>query len=231
MKRLCLVFLFVFLAFTACVSPPMYNNVSTPEGLNLGVGVAYQSAYRSGSWEGAWAASGSFDGVRPDLIISYGVSETFSFEGRFGTVFSSDLHWEELDDTSNTGDMRVPVPMVGLGLKVSSPPDHTVNTALRIDLDFPNIATFTPMLGFSTKNGHEYLTVGVQTAYLLLPRTFFVNIHPYTGFHVYGGIDFLPLQYDFGDLTIDGDSYFESFCVGIAYIYNFRKKEEDHNRY
>jgi hypothetical protein len=95
-----------------------------------------------------------------------------------------------------------------------------------MDLDFPNIAVLSPMVGVSTQTGHEFLTVGVQTAYLLLPRTLFVNVHPFQGAHIYGGMDFLPLRLESGDLTLDGDSYFESFCIGIAYTHHFGKEEE-----
>lgn len=214
-------------SFIACVSPPLYNTVSTHEGLTFGAGMAYQSAYRSGSWEDGWSGRGTFDGVRPDIVIGYGVSETFSIEGRFGTIISPRLYWEDYHG-GDTGEVRFPLPMVGVGIKVSSPPEDKINTAIQMDLDFPNIATLTPMIGISTETGFEFLTVGVQTAYLFLPRTLFVNLHPFKGAHIYAGMDFLPLQFEIGDLTLDGDSYFESFCIGIAYTHHFVKKEEEY---
>jgi hypothetical protein len=213
-----------WVGLTACVSPPLYNTVATYEGLTFGAGVAYQSAYRSGYWEDGWSARGTFDGPRPDIIVGYGVSEAFSIEGRFGGIISSRLNWEDYD-REDSGEVHVPIPMVGVGLKISSPAENVVNTAIRMDLDFPNIAVLSPMVGVSTKTGYEFLTVGVQTAYLLLPRTLFVNIHPFKGVHIYGGADFLPLRIESGDLTLDGDSYFESFCIGIAYTHHFGKKE------
>lgn len=212
------------LGLIGCISPPLYNTVTSPEGLTFGAGVAYQSAYRSGYWEDGWAGRGTFDGARPDIVIGYGVSETFSVEGRFGGIISPHLYWEDYD-REDSGHVHVPIPMIGVGLKVSSPAENLVNTAIRMDLDFPNIAVLSPMVGVSTQTGHEFLTIGVQTAYLLLPRTLFVNIHPFKGAHIYGGMDFLPLRFESGDINLEGDSYFESFCVGIAYIHHFGKKE------
>ncbi|MBN2379912.1 hypothetical protein JXM67_08950 [candidate division WOR-3 bacterium] len=223
----------IILATTACISPPMYNTATAPQGLSVGAGIAYQSAERGFEWENVEVAGDTthgrvesyLNGVRPDIIISYGVSPTFSVEGRFGVLFSSFTRWEGEDEDSDYDDsLRIPVPIVGVGFKFSTPGDKMVNFALRMDVDVPNIGILTPMMGLSTKTGHEYLTFGVQTTMLLLPQTVFLNIHPFKGAYIYGGIDFLGFNAEIQNYRLDGSPTFKSFVAGIGYAYNFGEK-------
>jgi len=210
-----------------CISAPIYNTVNTPRGLSIGAGIAYQTGERSGEWVNAWKAQGSFNGFRPEFIISNGVSETFSFEGRFGGIVSPTISWQETDDNDNdSARINFPIPMVGIGFKFATLEKRTVNSAIRIDLDFPNIASVTPMIGICTKTGYEVVTFGIQTTYLVIPRTLFVNLHPFAGAHIYAGVDFLPMEFEAGDLRFNGSPAFKGFCFGIAYAYNSGTKEE-----
>jgi len=223
----------ILIAGTACISPPIYNTATASEGLSVGAGVAYVSAERGFEWSDVSVAGDStqgrvecyLDGVRPDVTISYGVSPTFSVEGRFGALITTRTLWDGEDEDADYNDsLRIPLPLVGVGFKFSTPGEKMVNFALRMDVDIPNIGVLTPMMGLSTKTGHEYLTFGVQTSMLLLPQTAFINIHPFKGAHIYGGIDFMGFNTEIQNYRLDGDPFFKSFTAGIGYAYNFGKK-------
>ncbi|MBD3285973.1 hypothetical protein GF359_05730 [candidate division WOR-3 bacterium] len=233
MKRLGWFALVILLAITACISPPVYNTATSPQGLSVGAGVAYMSAERGFEWSDVEAAGDTthgrvesyLTGVRPDVIISYGVTPTFSVEGRFGALFTSRTLWDGEDEDSDYNDsLRMPVPLVGVGFKFSTPGEKMVNFALRMDVDIPNVGALTPMMGLSTKSGHEYLTLGVQTSMVLLPQTAFINIHPFKGAHIYGAIDFIGFNAEIQNYRLDGSPMFKSFTAGIGYAYNFGKE-------
>ena len=211
---------------TACVSPPLYDSAIAHEGLSVGAGFAYQSAYRSGTEVNQGTAEGTFNGARPDFLIAYGVSNTFSIQGRFGMFVSPDLYWRGDDPDDESGAYHLPVPMSCVGLKLSTPAEKRFNTALRMDLDFPNIVSLTPMMGLSDERGHEFITMGLQTTYLFLPQTAFINVHPVKGLHVYAAADVLPCKLEVADLRFDGDDFFQSFCLGLAYTHHFGKREQ-----
>lgn len=222
----------LFLTLTACISPPLYNTAVTHEGMSVGVGIAYQTASRGGKWvdedsDDQRSVYGEFTGFRPDFLISYGISPTFGVEGRFGMLISGDVMWDGADDDAEFDDsLRFPLPMVGVGLKLSTPGGKIVNFGLRMDIDFPNIAVFTPMMGFSTRRGHEFATLGFETSLLVIPQTAFINLHPFKGMHIYGAMDFLDFNNNIRNVYTEGDLRFKSFSAGIAYSYNFGKQQE-----
>jgi len=223
-RYLCL----VLLVAAACISPPVYDTAIAHAGLSIGAGVGYQSASRAATWVGEGAADWSFVGVRPDFLMDYGVSKTFSMHARFGAFITPDIHWEGDEPDDDRGDISIPLPMIGVGFKFSSPPtDKVFNAAMGLDIDFPNIASLTPMIGFSTKTRHEFLTLGFQTTNLLLPQTVFMTIHPFKGAHIYGSADFFPFQQQIQDLIFDGDPVFGSFSVGLAYTHNTPPKAQN----
>ena len=213
----------------ACISSPMMTSAVTPQGLSVGGSVVYQTASRGVRWQDDDGNYGAFEadlkGVRPDFLISYGISPTFGVEGHFGVLVSGVARWDGGDEDDAYDDsLVIPIPMAGLGFKLSTPGTKMFNAALRMDVDLPNIACFTPMMGLSTKSGHEFITAGVQTSLLLLPQTAFINIHPFKGAHIYGGVDFLKFTQEVYGYELLGNLAFQSFSVGIAYSYNFGKK-------
>lgn len=228
MKNMKWVALFLLIS-TACISPPLYNTAVTYEGMSIGAGVAYQTASRGGKWvdddsEDQRSAYGEFTGVRPEFLISYGISPTFGVEGRFGMLISSAVRWDGADTGSVCDDsLRLPLPMAGIGLKLSTPGNKIVNFGLRMDLDFPNIVVFAPMMGISTRKGYEFATLGFETSLLVLPQALFINFHPVKGMHIYGALDFLDFNQNIRNVYTEGDLRFRSFSVGIAYNHNFGK--------
>ncbi|MEA3310743.1 MAG: hypothetical protein U9Q76_00820 [candidate division WOR-3 bacterium] len=181
---------------TGCVSP-MYDTARTYPGLTVGGGLAYQIVDHEGG-----DIDVKLSGIRPDISLTYAPTNWFSFVGRAGVLIQPD----QLDE---------PFPFAGLGFKVSTPWER-FNLGIRAEVDLPRYASFAPMAGFSNSKGHEYLTLGFQTVLGYMPATFFVNMHPLPGTHIFAGA--VWPQKDVG---------IPEACVGLGYTYTFSKKNKE----
>lgn len=188
---------------TGCVSP-IYDTARTQKGLTIGGGLAYHDAYHD---EGNYAVE--FSGIRPDISVGYGFTNWFSVVGRGGLLF-------DFEDPNQS------LPFLGAGLKFSTPWDR-LNLSSRVEFDLPKGLlnpllglSFTPMAGLSNKNGHEYLTFGLQTIFGIVPVTAFVNLHPFQGTHVFLGA------------AGPSEGTIPEVCLGLGYThtFDFKKSEE-----
>ncbi len=198
-EKVCVVGSFaVITGFTGGCLSPVYDTARIYKGLTVGAGLAYHDMSHTG---------GDIDfissGIRSDLCISYALMNWFGVVGHAGVLF----------DKSGGG----AYPFAGIGCKFSTV-WNVVNLALRVELEFPRIASLTPMVGFSIPGAWEIATLGVSTSYLIIPATFFVNVHPLKGSHLFAGIA-LP----------DNDGTPE-ICLGIGYTYTFDLSGENKRR-
>jgi len=173
---------------TGCVVP-IYDTARAQKGLTVGGGLAYHEAYHEAEFDV------KFSGIRPDVAVGYGFTNWFSVVGRGGLLF-------DLEDPDS------PIPSIGAGVKFSTPWDR-FNLGIRAEFDLPRLYfSATPMMGLSNKKGRELLTVGLQTV-LYMPATFFVNIHPLPGTHVFAGAVWLE------------EGVIPEACIGLGYTYTF----------
>ncbi|MBN2379005.1 hypothetical protein JXM67_04300 [candidate division WOR-3 bacterium] len=176
---------------------PIYDTAITHEGLTVGGGVGYHR-YEVESSSGAIHIHDGMEGVRPDLAASYAFTNWFSMTGRVGVIIGKDIPQGE----------PVQEPSFGLGVKFSTP-WKIFNISMRVEPDYPRLVSLTPMIGFSTRKGHEIVTLGLQTAFGIAPTGAFINLHPLSGTHLFAAVG-------------DGE-----VCFGLGYAYNFGRKERE----
>lgn len=176
---------------------PVYDTAITHKGFTAGGGIGYHQ-YEVESSSGIIHIHDGLKGIRPDIALSYNLTNWFSLVGRAGMIIGTDIPQGE----------PAQEPSFGLGLKFSTP-WKIFNLALRAEADYPRLASLTPMMGFSTRKGHEIVTVGIQTAFGIAPTGAFVSLHPLRGSHLFAA---------FGD---------GEFCFGLGYTYNFSKKNKE----
>lgn len=170
---------------------PIYDTAITHKGFSVGGGIGYHQYEVEGS-QGIFHVHDGMEGIRPDIALSYAFSDWFSVVSRAGVIIGTDI------PQGNPAQE----PSFGLGLKFSTP-WQIFNLGLRAEADWPRLASLTPMMGFSTRKGHEIITLGIQTAFGIAPTGAFINLHPLRGSHLFAA---------FGDNEI---------CLGIGYTYNF----------
>lgn len=173
---------------------PIYDTAITHKGFSVGGGIGYHQYEVENSSRFIHIHDG-MAGIRPDVAVSYAFSNWFSLVGRAGVIIGTDI------PQGNPAQE----PSFGLGLKFSTP-WQIFNLGLRAEADYPRLASLTPMMGFSTRKGHEIITLGIQTAFGIAPTGAFINLHPLRGSHLFAA---------FGENEI---------CLGIGYTYNFSKK-------
>ena len=173
----------------------IYDTAITHKGLTVGGGIGYHQ-YEVESSSRFIHIHDGMQGIRPDVAVSYALSNWFSVVGRAGVIIGTDIPQGE----------PAQEPSFGVGLKFSTP-WKIFNLALRAEADYPRLVSLTPMMGFSTRKGHEIVTIGVQTAFGIAPTGAFVSLHPLRGSHLFAA---------FGD---------GEFCLGLGYTYNFTRKE------
>jgi hypothetical protein len=174
---------------------PVYDTAITHPGFTVGGGVGYQR-YEVESSSGIVYIHDGMEGVRPDLALGYAFTNWFALTGRAGVIIGKDIPQGE----------PAQEPLLGLGVKFSTP-WKIFNLALRAEADYPRLFSLTPMIGFSTRKGHEIVTVGIQTAFGVAPTGGFVSLHPLRGSHLFAA---------FGDGEV---------CFGLGYTYTFTRKE------
>ncbi|MBA7598220.1 hypothetical protein ES703_05231 [subsurface metagenome] len=170
---------------------PIYDTAITHKGLTVGGGIGYHQ-YEVESSSRFIHIHDGLKGIRPDLAIGYGFTNWFSVVGRAGVIIGTDI------PQGNPAQE----PSFGLGLKFSTP-WQIFNLGLRAEADYPRLASLTPMMGFSTRKGHEIITLGIQTAFGIAPTGAFINLHPLRGSYLFVA---------FGENEI---------CLGLGYTYNF----------
>jgi len=169
----------------------IYDTAITHKGLTVGGGIGYHQ-YEVESSSRFIHIHDGMQGIRPDIALSYGLTNWFSVVGRAGVIIGTDI------PQGNPAQE----PSFDLGVKFSTP-WKIINLALRAEADWPRLASLTPMMGFSTRKGHEIITLGIQTAFGIAPTGAFINLHPLRGSHLFAA---------FGENEI---------CLGIGYTYNF----------
>jgi hypothetical protein len=175
----------------------IYDTAITHKGLTVGGGIGYHQ-YEVESSSGFIHVHDGMEGIRPDVAVSYAFSNWFSLVGRAGVIIGTDIPQGE----------PAQEPSLGLGVKFSTP-WKIFNLALRAEADYPRLFSLTPMMGFSTRKGHEIVTLGIQTAFGIAPTGGFINLHPLRGSHLFAA---------FGENEI---------CIGLGYTYNFSKKNKE----
>jgi hypothetical protein len=182
----------------SCVGlAPVYDTAITHPGFTVGAGIGIQE-YEQESSSGVIHIHDGLRGVRPDVVASWNLNNWFAMTGRAGVIIGKDIPQGE----------PAQEPSFGLGLKFSTP-WKIFNLALRAEADYPRLFSLTPMMGFSTRKGHEIVTVGIQTAFGIAPTGGFISLHPLRGSHLFAA---------FGP---------DEFCFGLGYTYTFGKKGKE----
>jgi len=176
---------------------PIYDTAITHEGFRIGTGVGYHR-YEVESSSATIHIHDGLEGVRPDIELSWNMSNWFAMTGRAGVILGSDIP---------SGD-PAQEPSFGAGLKFSTP-WKIFNLAMRAEADYPRLFSLTPMIGLSTRKGHEIVTIGMQTAFGIAPAGVFVNLHPLRGSHLFAA---------FGKGEV---------CFGLGYTYHFGKRGKE----
>lgn len=196
-RWIALVFIMLCVTITGCIGlAPVYDTAITHPGFTVGAGIGVQE-YEQESSSGVIHIHDGLRGIRPDLVASWNLSNWLAMTGRAGVIIGEDIPQGE----------PAQEPSFGLGLKFSTP-WKIFNLALRAEADYPRLFSLTPMMGFSTRKGHEIVTVGIQTAFGIAPTGGFISLHPLRGSHLFAA---------FGP---------DEFCFGLGYTYNFTRKED-----